>query len=122
MLSSDTEGQRDFPFHGPIKAAHYLEGLEGCGSHALAGVQGAFEALGAFTAGELARQEGLLQLPLLDSWGIIIQAEDHDLLARVRLFNVLQVRDLRSVPALGLRDNSSASFDLNPTRPPTCFC
>jgi hypothetical protein len=79
-----------FPFPGPITAEHYLDGVEGCGRKAMAGVQLAFETLYAFLATELLRQDVALQLSLLDAWGIIVRAEDHDLLARVRLFNALQ--------------------------------
>lgn len=59
-------------------------------------VRGAFEKLYSFLAGELenAAQQGdaPLQFALMDAWGVEVHEDDHDLLARVRIFNILQVR------------------------------
>lgn len=58
-------------------------------------MRGAFEKLYSFLAGELetAAQQGdtPLQFALLDAWGVEVHDDDHDLLARVRIFNILQV-------------------------------
>lgn len=58
-------------------------------------VRGAFEKLYSFLAGELesAAQQGdtPLQFALMDAWGVEVHEDDHDLLARVRIFNILQV-------------------------------
>ncbi len=58
-------------------------------------VRGAFEKLYSFLAGELetAAQQGdtPLQFALMDAWGVSVTDDDHDLLARVRIFNILQV-------------------------------
>lgn len=60
-------------------------------------VRGAFEKLYSFLAGELetAAQQGdtPLQFALMDAWGIEVHEEDHDLLARIRIFNILQVSE-----------------------------
>ncbi|CAM9387070.1 unnamed protein product, partial [Hapterophycus canaliculatus] len=57
-------------------------------------VRGAFEKLYSFLAGELetAAQQGdaPLQFALMDAWGVEVHEDDHDLLARVRIFNILQ--------------------------------
>lgn len=68
-------------------------------------VRGAFEKLYTFFAGELetAAQQGdtPLQFALMDAWGVEMHEEDHDLLARVRIFNILQVEVIhrRRLPA-----------------------
>lgn len=58
-------------------------------------VRGAFEKLYSYLAGELenAAQQGdtPLQFALMDAWGVEVHEDDHDLLARVRIFNILQV-------------------------------
>jgi len=86
----ERQHRRGFPFQGSILPGHYLEGLEGCGSSILASVQAAFEALFAYSASELQQPDVTMQLTILDSWGLIVHVEDHDLLARVGLFNILQ--------------------------------
>lgn len=58
-------------------------------------VRGAFEKLYSFLAGELETAAQLgdtpLQFALMDAWGVEVHEADHDLLARVRIFNILQV-------------------------------
>eukprot|EP00904_Undaria_pinnatifida_P001675 jgi/Undpi1/11508/HiC_scaffold_30.g13805.m1 len=57
-------------------------------------VRGAFEKLYSFLAGELETAAQLgdtpLQFALMDAWGVEVHEADHDLLARVRIFNILQ--------------------------------
>lgn len=66
-------------------------------------VRGAFEKLYSFLAGELetAAQQGdtPLQFALMDAWGVEVHEDDHDLLARVRIFNILQVKPVSRVHA-----------------------
>lgn len=61
-------------------------------------VRGAFEKLYSFLAGELETAAQLgdtpLQFALMDAWGVEVHEADHDLLARVRIFNILQVGGL----------------------------
>lgn len=71
-------------------------------------VRGAFEKLYSFLAGELetAAQQGdtPLQFALMDAWGVEVHEDDHDLLARVRIFNILQV----GVPSVGVQSGCSS--------------
>lgn len=81
-------------------------------------MRGAFEKLYSFLAGELetAAQQGdaPLQFALMDAWGVEVHENDHDLLARVRIFNILQVG--------GLRRMNNRFFPFNSTICPYCFC
>lgn len=74
-------------------------------------VRGAFEKLYSFLAGELetAAQQGdsPLQFALMDAWGVEVHEDDHDLLARVRIFNILQVCHCRETLFMLFRNPES---------------
>lgn len=85
--------------------SHYMTGLESCSSDLHASMQGTFYSLYAMLASELssARYRGDVELVLmiLDCWGIIISEDDHDMLARVKIFDTLQeiLEDINPAPA-----------------------
>ncbi|CAN0365514.1 unnamed protein product, partial [Discosporangium mesarthrocarpum] len=77
-----------------VPGGHYLAGLSGCCRMSTQKVRGAFEKLYAFLAGELEsavqQDDTSLQFLLIDAWGVVVHEDDHDLLARVGIFNILQ--------------------------------
>ena len=87
------------------EGGHYLNGLEVCPAELKTSTQGTFYAFYNMLANELsgARYRGDVELVLmiLDCWGIIVKDEDHDMLARVKIFDILQdiLEDINPAPA-----------------------
>jgi hypothetical protein len=77
-----------------ISNGYYMNGLETCNRHLKSSVRGAFYSLYSALTSELsiARSNGDIPLILLilNCWGLLIDAEDHDMLARVKIFHVIQ--------------------------------
>lgn len=73
---------------------NYMSGLETCNSNLKTSVRGSFYTLYTLLTSELAiaRSNGdtPLILLILNCWGLLIDADDHDMLARVKIFHVLQ--------------------------------
>ena len=76
------------------ETSYYLGGLGGCGKHLQRDLREAFENLYGLLASGLSRATWAgdfdLQLAVLQSWGIVIQPDDHAFLSRVGIFRVLQ--------------------------------
>jgi hypothetical protein len=75
-------------------SGHFLNDLNSCSVDNIKEVKGAFDLTyqhltSALAAASEAGEEFLI-LALLDCWGVILNEDDHDMLSRVRVFNVLQ--------------------------------
>ncbi|EKU21670.1 hect e3 ubiquitin, partial [Nannochloropsis gaditana CCMP526] len=100
---------------------HYMDGLEAAGLYWKRGVRDAFEQVYTLLTEILQRSalSGDLDSAIvaLQGWGLVIQPEDHDFLARVGIFRAIQTLLDRVRPPASVRTPWESLADVSGTMP-----